>query len=285
MTIKVLGAELEGGAQRVARSAHAEGFGTQATGVSSHAEGDTATASGTSSHAEGSSTTAGGPYSHSEGYQCASQGNCGHAEGQGSFASGPYTHAEGINAGATAIASHAEGSNTSSGGGYSHAGGLYAKADALGSWARSAVQPSTVSASRAQVAIYNMALVTANTTAATLTFDGQALNAVNPGGNVLIVPLYSNYLFNFTLTARRPVNTGWSQGWVFNGLIARDSGSARMVGTATQAVTWNDGSAAGTVAITANTTSNYLQIQVTAANTGATHWHGVLMVNEFSSTS
>ena len=120
-------------------AAHAEGYGTIASGLYSHAEGETVQATGGASHAEGNFTIASGYASHAEGYQTVASGSYSHAEGYGTTASGSYSHAEGNESIARGYASHAEGRSTVSIGDYSHtegnqtiASGSYSHAQGIG---------------------------------------------------------------------------------------------------------------------------------------------------------
>lgn len=94
------------------QDAHAEGYGTYATGQQSHAEGTSTEAIGAASHAEGKSTSASGNYSHAEGEDTDATGRRSHAEGYMSDASGAVSHAEGYNTTALGNYSHAEGRDT-----------------------------------------------------------------------------------------------------------------------------------------------------------------------------
>lgn len=268
MTLRVMGAEAEVFARPVpGTAAHAEGSNTLAAGSYSHAEGLSSTTSGQSAHAEGNTTTASGNYSHAEGGSTTASSNYAHAEGQGCNSSAACTHSEGY--------------FSVSGAQYAHAGGYQGKADGLASWARgSAALAGLTGSTRAQVATYTLGAYTTTITAATMTFDASAtITTSGINTNVLILPASSNYLFELTVTSRRPAATNWSTGVVYKGLIAREStGTARLVGTPTQVASWQDGSN-GTVTIAANA-SNYLQVTVTAASAVATSWFGVLTTTE-----
>jgi hypothetical protein len=272
VTLKLSPAELEAAGRKVGGAfGHAEGNGTSATGSASHAEGVQTVASGTGTHAEGESGQA--------------SGYAGHAEGVSTVASGGYSHAEGYFGQATATASHVEGGNGTAAGNYSHAGGWRAKADGHGSWARAS--GTLTSASRFQVAMYTLGVTTASTTAnQVLTFDHSGTANVAAGtANVLVVPTFGNYLFELTLSVRLTGTATRSCGWVYKGLVARDSGSARIVGTVTQVTSWADGTTLGTVAITADTTNQALQVAVTPSVATSMPWFGVLTVNELVATS
>lgn len=105
------------------QDAHAEGYGTYATGQQSHAEGTSTEAIGAASHAEGKSTSASGNCSHAEGEDTDATGRRSHAEGYMSEASGAVSHAEGYNATALGNYSHAEGRDTNANEEYAHAEG------------------------------------------------------------------------------------------------------------------------------------------------------------------
>ncbi len=116
-------------------ASHAEGgttgkqiVPTSATTYSAHAEGFGTIASGEASHAEGGSTIASGPSSHAEGVGTLASGTRSHAEGFGTVASGIHSHAEGDLTTASGNTSHAEGKSTVAGGAYSHAEGFGTKA-------------------------------------------------------------------------------------------------------------------------------------------------------------
>lgn len=208
-----------------------------------------------------------------------------HAEGARTTASAAYAHAEGYNNTASAQTAHVEGQQNTASGYYSHAGGVNANADAHASFSRGGAGGG-LGSSRAQVSIYELGIVTTNSAQSYfLTFDGSgSLVFTGAGTNTLFVPQFSNYQFELNLTARRAASSTTSQGWLYAGLIARDSGNCRMVGSVTQLATWSDTSL-GSVSITANTTWNILSIQVTPSSSSSTTWHGVLTVNELALTS
>lgn len=234
-----------------------EGQATSVLAVGAHAEGNRTRAPGAAAHAEGLGSAANGPSSH--------------AEGNGSYVTGDSAHGEGINATAT--------------GNYSHAGGVYSVASALGQWCRSCLIPSTIAATRAQVSIYTVGCVTTNTLAALLTFDGLTTATVSgPTTNVLVIPQFSTYQFTLSLATRRVGVSTASQGWVYNGLVGRDSGNARIIGSVAANAAFSD-SAIATVAFTANTTSQYLSITVTPATVVQMSFSGVLTVNELAVAS
>ncbi len=272
MTVKISGAELEVAARTVGKLAHAEGWDTRATGIGSHAEGNQTFATGNYAHAEGqNNTTASGSFSHAEGNFSSAEGNGSHAEGN-SLAQGAYSHAEGYG---------------NSYGVYSHAGGYNGRADAPTSWARGcyAVAAGNITASRLQVAKYMLGATTNALSAFTLTFDGSAtINTSQGTANVLAIPMYSNYLFELALTGRQVGSSFSSRGWVYKGLIVRDGASARMPATVTQVAAWGDATV-GTVSISANTASNYLQIQVTPAASSMMVFFGTLTVTEMTLSS
>lgn len=314
MTVRIMGAERSDGATKAGGIlAHAEGSATTATGPFAHAEGTSTTASaqaahaegtttsaqGSGSHAEGSNTVASGPSSHAEGQgsqatttaahaegvSTTASGLYSHAEGYGAVATGTYGHAEGNGANAAGPASHAEGQSTYAFGYYSHAGGINTTADALGAWARSGITPGLMSAGRAQAAMYDMGAVTTTATATTLTFDGSpTVNTSGNATNVLFIPLYATYLFNLYLCGRRSGTSLASAGWWQTGMVARDSGTARLVGAVTQTYSWAD-TAIGSLTITVNTTSNTLQVAVLPNSTVSTVWHATLQVNELTALS
>lgn len=270
----IMGAYYEGQATTVlALGAHAEGQRTRAPGLAAHAEGINSQAAGASSHAEGNGT------------YISPNGDSAHVEGINTAASAPYGHAEGNTTTASGQSGHAEGYLSEANGVYSHAGGLQSYANKIGQWARSSLQPATINAQRAQCSIYTMGMQTTATSTVFLTLDGTtALNLTGPTTNQLVIPLYSTYQFSLTLVTRRVGVATASQGWVYNGMIARDSGNARIVGTVTQTATWSD-AALATVAITANTSSQYLQVAVTPATSTLMSFNGVLTVNELTVAS
>ena len=75
--------------------AHAEGYGTWASGGCSHAEGDGTQADGFASHSEGRETQAMGDYAHSQGYQTEANGKYSSAGGYQTRATGLVAHAVG----------------------------------------------------------------------------------------------------------------------------------------------------------------------------------------------
>lgn len=257
MTIRYVGAEVEGAGKQTGQHAHAEGGSTEANGQYSHAEGGSTTASGVRSHAEGNSTVAAGTAAHSEGQATTASANCSHAAGLGSVATGPQ----------------------------SHASGNYGKADAMSVWAHGGQGLSFLGATRAQVAIYQLSGSSTGTTPYNLTFDGNAVQTSGASQNVVPIPTYATYLFELKLVCRRVGSTLGSAGWRHTGLITRDTGgNCRLVGSVTQVAAWQD-AAIGTVTFAANT-ANYLQIQVAGTTAGIqTVWHGVLTVNEMIQTS
>lgn len=148
-------------------------------------------------------------------------------------------------------------------------------------WLQASTAGAVLGASRSQVAAYTLGALTTTTAATVLTFDGAAVGA----SNVLTVPLYANFLFQSSLSVRRPATATASQGWLHSGLIARDvGGNARMVGSVTQIATWSD-VALGSVTFTANTAGNYLAVTVTPASAVTLAWQCVLTVNELALTS
>jgi hypothetical protein len=270
MTLKVMGVEQETFAKAPA------GFG-------GHAEGNGSLAAGLHSHAEGASNAT-ASYTHSEGSGTAASGQYGHAEGYNSLASGIYSHCEGYTGTASGSATHCEGYSSVASANFTHAGGRLARADGLGSWARASGALS--SASRYQVAVYTLGATTSSLSAATLTFDHTGSPQYSGNNqNVLVVPMYGNYLFDLTLSTRLPSTATRSCGWAYKGMIARDTGNVRIVGAVTQVATWADGAALGAVAVTADTTNQCLQIAVTATTTSPVPWFGVLTVNEMVATS
>lgn len=209
-----------------------------------------------------------------------------HAEGANTTASGNYAHAEGSAAKATGANSHAEGNTTTASAPGSHAGGNYATADAIGAWARGTMTPGNVYGARVQYGTYAMAAATTSTAGTVLTMDANSTVNYTPGtANVLVIPLYSNYVFQLMLTVRRIGGGAVSNGWHFSGMVARDNGNARLVGSPTQLATWTDGTSLGTVAIAVNATFSYLTVTVSPSSATATSWHGVLTTNELSTTS
>lgn len=135
-------------------------------------------------------------------------------------------------------------------------------------------------------AVYQLTAQTTATTAVALTFDGS--NVANPTGtpaNVLLIPTFTNILFELNVTVRERTIATASQGWLYSGLAARDSGSSRIVGTVTQLATWSETTTNGTVTVTANTASNYLSIVATPSNANTLNWRAVLTVNQLALTA
>lgn len=75
--------------------AHAEGYGTVASGACAHAEGSGTLSDGLGSHSEGYQTQATGDYSHSEGYETEASGKYSSAGGYQTRATGLIAHAIG----------------------------------------------------------------------------------------------------------------------------------------------------------------------------------------------
>ena len=90
-------------------AAHAEGYGTVASGAMSHAEGNGTKASGIMSHAEGNQTNASAASSHAEGYNTITHGNDSHAEGRDTKTFGYNSHAEGLGTNAQKKSQHVQG--------------------------------------------------------------------------------------------------------------------------------------------------------------------------------
>ncbi len=118
-----------------ADSSHAEGYGTRAEGIGSHAEGGSCRAAGSYSHAEGGNTVANGNCAHAEGNLSVADGVNSHAEGNQTVASGKNAHAEGTSAVASGESTHAEGGDTVASNNYAHAEGYGTKATGLRSHA------------------------------------------------------------------------------------------------------------------------------------------------------
>lgn len=122
-----------------AYGAHAEGYGTAATGGKDvhapHAEGKLTKASATGAHAEGNKTTASGFASHAEGNASKATNTSAHAEGFSTTASGTQAHAEGARTVASGSNSHAEGADTIAKGDAQHAQGKFNIADTANKYA------------------------------------------------------------------------------------------------------------------------------------------------------
>lgn len=149
----------------------------------------------------------------------------------------------------------------------------------------SSVPSDAINASRSESNIYGLAAQTTAATAKTLTMDGTGTVDISSEPNVLIVPAFSNYMFSLQLTARRAGVTVVSQGWTFHGMIARDAGNVRLVGSITQVSQCNEGSSLGTVGFAANTTGQYLAVTVTPSAATATIWNARLTTNELTLAS
>lgn len=205
----------------------------------------------------------------------------------GAYRAGRNAHAEGWNTQATGVGAHAEGLGSSASGSYSHAGGQYSVADANYMWARSGSGSNLLPATaRAQTSINHINFSTTTTSATTLTFDNAAPSVVVSSTNVLLVPNFSSYLFELHLVARRVGATATYNAWLISGMLARDSGVATLslVGQTTLA-SYAGTTAAGTVALSANTTSGYLQITATPSAANQTLWCGTLLATELAATS
>ncbi len=138
--------------------------------------------------------------------------------------------------------------------------------------------PATV---RAQASGMMLGAQTASTATVTLTTDGAAVGA----GNIPVVSAGTSWLFKLNLISRRVGVATGTQGWSYQGVVARDTGgTARLVGTPTQLATWSDVTN-GAVTLAADTTANYLQITVNPAVATAMLWHAVLTYNELVATS
>lgn len=106
----------------IIKTATVQGITTIASAIGAHAEGWGSKATGNYSHAEGSSKAT-NEYSHSEGVLSTASGYVSHAEGQ-STASGQYSHAEGTST-ASGGYSHTEGIGTIASSRYQHVQGTY----------------------------------------------------------------------------------------------------------------------------------------------------------------
>lgn len=249
MTVVIRGAGFEGAARLPQGAfAHAEGRETQAVGAASHAEG------------LGTYAGAGGA----------------HAEGQGSSASASNSHAEGLNTSTTASYAHAEGGSSVASGTYSHAQGQWGRATVAASHVQGFMSAS--SSLLGQAGIYGLNTNTTSTSTTVLTANGSVLYNT---ANVLVVGTFVNMAFDVMITGRKYGTATASAAWRYSGLIARDSLSVRLVGTPTLLGSWAD-STIGTVAISADTTNQCLQIAVTPNSPTQTQWQAVVYTNEMS---
>lgn len=234
-------------------NAGSEGASSTNIGANAHVEGRGNLASGAQSHAEGSGNTASGQFGHAEGYQTYAQGAGSHAQGFGSNAFASYTHA----------------------------GGQYGKASVAGSWVHGF--PGGGASYPAQCGIYGLwATTTANSTSVQLSASGAAPYST-PANNLMFNP-YTNVMFDIMLTARRLGTATTSVGWRYAGMVARDSGNARLVGTVTSIGVWSDATI-GTVGISIDTANQVLAITVTPNAATQTMWQAVVLTNEIAMSS
>jgi hypothetical protein len=145
------------------------------------------------------------------------------------------------------------------------------------------VPAEAVSATRTESTVYGMAGRSTSTSPLALTMDGQPTVVTGAAGNVLELVPYTNVLFELKLTARRAGVATISQGWSHQGMIVRDAGNARIVGSVAQVATWSEGASLGTVSFSAS--ANYLRVQVTPSATAATIWNGRLSTTELTLSS
>lgn len=245
---------------------HAEGRQTTAAGNDSHAEGrDSATTSAASAaHAEGLNTSAGSLYAHAEGESTTAgtlqDHNGAHAEGAYTEASDYAAHAEGRSTTASGYTSHAEGrqSIASRGGQHAHASGQFtAPGDAqVSRWVI-----------RAETADATQALLTGN-------WDDQ-MWGLDPD---------KAYRVTVSLVARRTDAAGEAAGWDWEGLVADDAGTGRLIGTPASQK-WGDAPATDpwdlTVSIGTDGSGNpRLEVAVTGESGKTIRWVAALYITE-----
>ena len=290
-------AHVEGAQNQASGSrAHAEGSVTKATGSPSHAEGSQTTASGYASHAEGWKTTASGSHSHAEGFESqasnvsahaegaatVAEGHTSHAEGMQTTASGAYSHAEGMRTNASSTDAHAEGYYTTASGYASHAEGSRAVASRYAQHAK-ASGPFDVPGD-AQVSNAVARQETTDATAALLTFN-QGADPVFTAESVNVWTLLTNraHKVRIEAIARRTDVEGEAAGFTWEGVVVRDSGTARIVGAPIEAG-WSDAAAAGwtlTVGINEDDAANpYLELLATGEAGKTIRWVAGLYVTE-----
>lgn len=256
------------GTAAVASYSHAEGSMTQARGASSHAEGDTTIASGTASHAEGGHTTASGAASHAEGSNTTASGQYAHAEGYNTMASGPTSHAEGHTTEATAY--------------YAHASGERAIASRAGQLARA--NGSFAVAGDAQASHIILKQTTTDATAGILMAFGSTAYFAAPDTNVWTLLANRAHKVRIEAIARRTDVEGEVAGFTWEGVVARGTTAARIVGTGVT-TKWGDAPATDAwalgVAINATDAANpYLEITGTGEIGKTIRWVASLHVTE-----
>lgn len=265
------------------QAGHAEGYQTVASGSFAHAEGQGCTASGNSAHAEGSGCNANNSYTHAEGYSSTASGGYAHAEGQSTSASGSAAHAEGYSSAAAGTSAHAEGTSTQAATACSHAGGQSATTIVAYGWTRGSMPVGQIYNNRACTSVYTLGAVTTSTAAAILTADGlQTITSTGESRNVLILPLYSNVLFRLEITARRAATSASSQAWIYDGLLARDTGAVRVVAS-TLTTSFTDGSTAlGTINLVLDNGIYAFEPTVTPSAATKTVWAATLRTTELT---
>lgn len=209
-------------------------------------EGTTTTASGANSHAEGQSTTASGVNSHAQGTATTASGDNSHAEGNLTMASGTNSHAEGQRSVASRLAQRATSAGLFASAGDAQAGGMVLRREST------------------------------DATAGVLTAANAAVALTGASTNVLTIPVSRAYMLRIDAVARRTDVQGEMAGFIWEGLVGRDStGSARIIGTPTTDK-WNDVSAAlwalGVSIDTTDATNNYVKVTATGELTKTIRW-------------
>lgn len=147
------------------------------------------------------------------------------------------------------------------------------------------VDAAAIQATKSESNAYGLAGRSTSTSPATLTTDGAATVDTGSGANVIMLPQYSSYLFELKLAARRAGASTLSQGWSLQGMVSRDAGAPRLVGSVVQVAGWNEGTSLGTVNVAANTTGNYLEVTVTPSAATPTAWNGRMATIELTLAS
>lgn len=228
---------------------------TLAAPVTSHSTGGAGMLDyGNSACAEGLGTVAVATGAHSEGVGTTASGQGGHAEGNGSTASGIASHAEG-SAIASGVVSHAEGT---------------ANASLLGQHAFSSGFFSTPGDGQGS----RLVLLgrTANTAPLTLLLGGA-------GGDRLTVRPGFTYNFYLRITARKTDGTKHAK-FCREGIVHNEAGTTSLEG-AVQTVGTDTNTPGWAVAITADDSTDSLQVQVTGEAT--VRWQATVWLGEVGS--
>ena len=244
--------------------------GSIAEGAASHAEGEGTRAAGSFSHAEGHGTIAGGLQSHAEGYRSETGPDApsAHAEGQLTKALGAYSHSEGAGTVALGIFSHAEGISSIALDQCAHAEGEYARI-ARG-WARGHRFMGGQGATSQSILLGDGAVVTD-----TFPYVFSKLR--------LFVGPNSALRFRGQAVVRNET-TGAFQTGKFEGVVTRAATGPPVLSHTT--VTWDNGTAEGTLALAVDAGLNEFRVVVTSPAGGQwRQWsvdlHGTHLFSDF----